>query len=588
MSLRRSIVGSIKRSLSPLSKKSNSPTTSQTSVGSVDSTKDNLFSNKGQIPSADFPSKSSKYKTSNSLSPNSHVVSDSVEEPSSQKDQYLSNHISKTSRIPKSTSFTSSNRVSVQSLQDIPSPKKKLPTRAASTTSKLRKSLSASFFRENKHSIQAVKNLPAQGDHRLLPFERTSSTGTRLPNESYPASITTNNRSSIQSVQELPSPDKNVSLPAQALSTSGRYSTEVRSPAIMNYTTPKSEQSTPTTTKRSSIASFQIPGDAQVDSLQNSGLLNIQPQSNASRSNRSSWLSMSRTSSTKSGKQSQPSRTQHLGLGTGRETLRCQRRYVSTTAKETTLPWDPPFDRNWDLMANDGVPSDLNNLFEHSLPSRPNSTYSPLFNLPIKVRRKIYSFCLPDSRNITVCLSPHFAIKNCYHGYYFTSPWDVLETVVGGLGSFNLLRNDLMTYFWTEYQFHVTLTPFCNSTFTPLSSVWLPNFLDRIQHLTIEIDLTRFGGNALKFARRFGYNMEKMERLLLAIVDGLMDRSGRMSELTLLCRRFDGNRPVDENDSDWKSNESFGRSTLFFVIRRSIPFTTNQCRILPPGSYAVL
>ncbi|KAF7853944.1 hypothetical protein EAF04_010610 [Stromatinia cepivora] len=435
-------------------------------------------------------------------------------------------------------------------MQDIPSPKKKLPTRAASTASKLRKSLSTSFCTDNKNPIQALKDVPAQENNRSLSTQMAYVAGAHLPKKLQTASTTSNNRSSIHSIKELP---------ARASSASSRHSTGVKPRPIMNQTTPKSEHSTPpTTAKRSSIVSFQIPEGAQINSPQNDMLLTIHPPSNASKSNRSSWLSaVSRTSSTKSRNQSQPARLQRLASGGGRETSRSQRQYVSTSAKETTLPWDPPFDRNWDLLADDGVPIDSNDLFEHCLPPRQNNNFSPFFDLPINVRRKVYSYCLPNSKSITILLSPQFVIKNCYHGYYFSSPWNVLENVAGGLASFSLMRNDLMTYFWTEYQFHVTLTPFCNSAFTPLSSVWLPNFLDRIQHLTIEIDLTRFGGNALKFARRFGYNMEKMENLLLAVVNGLIKRGGKMAELTLLCRRFNGHRPLDENDPDWKADDFF-------------------------------
>ncbi|ESZ94809.1 hypothetical protein SBOR_4769 [Sclerotinia borealis F-4128] len=561
LSLRRSIVGSIKRSLSPLSRKSDSPTVSQTSCDSAENTPDTLSFQKGLLLQTHEPSMStstsSRFKKSNSLSPNHHHFTESAEDSSSQKSQPSSNHVSPTtSKISKPNSLPPSNRASLQSTQDVPTLNKTLQTHAGSTASRLRKSLSTSFCTDNKHSVQALKDIPAHENNPVLPTQTTPSASLRLPKKIYFSSRTPSHRSSIQSIQELPSPEKNVSLPARASSTSGRYSTGVRLSSILNQTTTKSDQSTPPT-KRSSIVSFQIPEGVHANSPQNDLLLAIKSSSNASKSNRSSWFSVSRTSSTKSRKQSHLTALQRLTSGTGRETTLSQRQYDATEAKETTLPWDPPFDRNCDLMADDGIPSDMNELFEHCVPPRLDNGFPPLFNLPIKVRRKIYSYCLPDSKDITVSLSPHFATKNCYHGYYFTSPWDVLEPVAGGLASFSLMRNDLMTYFWTEYQFHATLIPFCNSLFTPLTSVWLLNFLDRIQHLTIEIDLTRFGGNALKFARRFGYNMEKMENLLSVVIDGLMGRRGKMAELIVLCRRFSGNRRVDENDPTWKAEDVF-------------------------------
>ncbi|KAM0314082.1 hypothetical protein ACHAO8_005037 [Botrytis cinerea] len=558
LSLRRSIVGSIKRSLSPLSRKSDSPTTSQTSGCSVESTHRSLSSVKGQSLPASISSKSSRFKKSKSLSPNSHVVVQPTEILSSQEAQLPPNISSSETKVRTSRPFSFSNRISVQSMQEIFSPKKDIPTRAASTTSKLKRSLSTSFFNDNKQSIQSLKDVPSQENNQFLPTQTISLAESRLPRKLHSALTTPNIRSSIQSIRELQLPEKDVSLQTRASSTSSRCSAGVWVPPMMNQAKLKSEQSPlPPTTKRTSVVSFQIPEGVQVSPSQNDMLLTLQPPSNSSKSNRSSWLSVSRTSSTKSKKPSQPSRLQRLALGPGRDTSRSQQNYISTTAKETTLPWDPPFDRNWDLCANDGVPMDPDKSFEHCLPPRPNNSFSPFFDMPTKVRRKIYSYCLPSSTNIMISLSPEFAWRNCYHDYYFTSPWNVLEMVSGALASFSLMRNDLMTYFWTEYQFHVTLTPFCSSIFTPLSSIWLPKFLNRIQHLTIELDLTRFGGNALKFARRFGYNMETMESLLLDLVSGLMERRGRMAELTLLCRRFNGYRPVDENDPDWKADESF-------------------------------
>ncbi|KAF7956152.1 hypothetical protein EAE96_005072 [Botrytis aclada] len=559
LSLRRSIVGSIKRSLSPLSRKSDSPTTSQTSGCSVESTHNSLSSLKGQSLPASISSRNSRFKKSTSLSPNSHGVTKSTAILSSQQGQLPSNSsLLEGTEVRTSRPFSFSNRLSVQSMQDIFSPKKKIPTRAASTTSKLRRSLSTTFFTDNKHSVQLLKDVPSQENNQFLPTQTPPPAESRLPRKLQSAATTPNIRSSIQSTRELQLSDKDVLLPTRANSTSSRYSAGVWVPSIMNQTKLKSEQPPPPpTAKRTSVVSFQIPEGVQASPSQHDMLLNLKPPSNSSKSNRSSWLSVSRNSSTKSKKPSQPTRLQRLALAPSGETSRSQQNYVSTTAKETTLPWDPPFDRNWDLCANDGVPMDSNESFEHCLPPRQNDNFSPFFDMPTKVRRQIYFYCLPSSTDITVSLSPEFAWRNCYHDYYFTSPWSVLEMVSGALASFSLMRNDILTYFWTEYHFHVTLTPFCSSIFTPLSSIWLPKFSNRIQHLTIELDLTRFGGNALKFARRFEYNMEKMESLLLDLVSGLVRRRGRMAKLTLLCRRFNGYRPVDENDPDWKADEMF-------------------------------
>jgi hypothetical protein len=159
-------------------------------------------------------------------------------------------------------------------------------------------------------------------------------------------------------------------------------------------------------------------------------------------------------------------------------------------------------------------------------------------------------------------LSPRFATKDCFSDDYFASPWDVLEPVKGALSSSAIMRNELMTYFWTEYHFHATLSAFSGPIFSPLSHVWLHFYLDRIQYLTIEADFTRFGCSALRSARQFGYDMKKMENLLGGIVSGLLKRNGRstMAELHLMCRRFKGNLPRDEKEPwTWSTGDLNGK-----------------------------
>jgi hypothetical protein len=84
--------------------------------------------------------------------------------------------------------------------------------------------------------------------------------------------------------------------------------------------------------------------------------------------------------------------------------------------------------------------------------------------------------------------------------------------------------------------------------FSPLSHVWLPNFIHIVQMLTMEVDFTRFGGSMLKLAPEFGYYMETTELMLIDIVLGLLKRKGTatMAEFNMMCRRYAGFRPYDE------------------------------------------
>jgi hypothetical protein len=213
---------------------------------------------------------------------------------------------------------------------------------------------------------------------------------------------------------------------------------------------------------------------------------------------------------------------------------------------------NPTFDRSVDLLATAGpheTSIDQTEVFEQLV-----NTYDekngehPLADLPALVRHKIYAFCFEGYERRKISLSPKFAVRAIFPDGYFVCPWSVLDSVLGGIHAFRALRYDLMTYFWTEYHFHITLNVFSGPVFSPLSHVWLLNFLDRIQRLTIEIDFTRFGSSSMKLAPAFGHNNDKLEDLLLGLIQRLKERPNKltMAELNLMCRRYDGFRPTTE------------------------------------------
>lgn len=170
-----------------------------------------------------------------------------------------------------------------------------------------------------------------------------------------------------------------------------------------------------------------------------------------------------------------------------------------------------------------------------------------LFLLPASIRKNVYKYCFLDEPR-KVSLSPHFATKAIFAKDHFASPWDVLHPVHGALHAFSLIRTELMEYFWAEFHFHVTLSMFSGPKFSPLSHVFLPEYIHIVQHLTLEVDLTRFGGSALKNGHEFGHNYYKIEQQITDVVDGLLLRtkSVKIFELNLMCRRFEGFRPSQE------------------------------------------
>jgi hypothetical protein len=165
---------------------------------------------------------------------------------------------------------------------------------------------------------------------------------------------------------------------------------------------------------------------------------------------------------------------------------------------------------------------------------------------PSMIRHLIYSFCFPEEDR-KVSLSPRFATKAVFDDEYFASPWDILEPIWGGLSASQGLRFELSTYFWTEYHFYVSLNPFSGPKLSPLSHVWLPQYLGIIQHLTIEVDFTRFGGSILIYNSTIGHVTSKLKRLMVELVKGLQERPSKvaMAELVVLSRRYLSHRPID-------------------------------------------
>ncbi|KAK0127539.1 hypothetical protein ONS96_007074 [Cadophora gregata f. sp. sojae] len=216
------------------------------------------------------------------------------------------------------------------------------------------------------------------------------------------------------------------------------------------------------------------------------------------------------------------------------------------------LPTEPfpkfaEFERDIDLIASaqTTAPDVPDVVFEKLLnvPISSGHSIHPLFKLPPSVRRRIYGYCFPfEPRKIT--LSPSFATKAVFSKEYFASPWDIIDFVAGGMQSFSMLRNDLLTYFWSEYRFHVTVTEFSGPKFSPLSHVWLKQYLGMVQRITVEVDFTKFGCSQWKDAKKFGYNLDKTRSLLNEIVCGLGERPAKSSiaELHLMCRRYAGFR----------------------------------------------
>jgi len=206
----------------------------------------------------------------------------------------------------------------------------------------------------------------------------------------------------------------------------------------------------------------------------------------------------------------------------------------------------PDFDRTINLACSANYDTDRVRIFEQCLHIQPRpSCRHRFFALPALLRLHIYDYCFhSEPRKIT--LSGEFATKAAFDSSFFAQPFDVLDDILGGLHSFQALRNEIYVYFWTQHHFHITLSHFTTQPFfSPLSRIWVIPYLSIVQFLTVELDLTKFGMGVFLGAADYGNNVEMVEDMFDEIIVGLSKREGYtiMMELNLLCRRYAGFRP---------------------------------------------
>ncbi|RDW73326.1 hypothetical protein BP6252_07233 [Coleophoma cylindrospora] len=223
---------------------------------------------------------------------------------------------------------------------------------------------------------------------------------------------------------------------------------------------------------------------------------------------------------------------------------------TATTSLTEPAYQAPPIEQDVDMVVYTG-PEDRAETFAQLIhmtnPEVAGSHH--LTSIPSEVRRQIYGYLFPlESRRI--CLSPR-STQDVFPNGYFANPWVVLQEVMGGLGSSRALRQDLMTYFWSHFSFHVTINHFNGPYFCPLSEIWLKRYLFQVQHLTVEVDLTKFDCSNFLAAPVSQFRTQKIRNSMAKLVAGLISRQGscEIAELNLMCRRYKGIRPSDHEKS---------------------------------------
>jgi hypothetical protein len=229
-----------------------------------------------------------------------------------------------------------------------------------------------------------------------------------------------------------------------------------------------------------------------------------------------------------------------------------RRRPLPIPADQALPPYDQQVDR--EVGCDDGA--DALGLFVSSLQrgflSQAENVYGEphLLGLPLRARFRIYDFITESERTKRkkVVLSPVSSVKGYWQDDHFIEPAEVFR-IIGNLSRACFqLRREILSYYCSQFHFHVTFNCFCNPGTAPIIMKWLSKYAKSIQYLTVEIDLTRLGGNFKNKAVDLGDTHQKLTELFELLILWLTDRDGSVQSLHVMCRRYEGYRvPPEEN-----------------------------------------
>ena len=167
-----------------------------------------------------------------------------------------------------------------------------------------------------------------------------------------------------------------------------------------------------------------------------------------------------------------------------------------------------------------------------------------LLGFPVKVRFRIYQYITISilSEDKKVVLSPGRTVNGFWPKNYFIEP----EAVFDIIGSLSLtcfqLRHEVLTYYCSQFHFHITYNYFCTPIAAPLVHKWLPLFANKMQYLTVEVDFTLMGGSYENEKCSLTDGQREILWFIRKLVLALRDRSGTIRSLHVICRRYKGFR----------------------------------------------
>ncbi|KAF6804099.1 alpha beta hydrolase fold protein [Colletotrichum sojae] len=176
---------------------------------------------------------------------------------------------------------------------------------------------------------------------------------------------------------------------------------------------------------------------------------------------------------------------------------------------------------------------------------------SPYLKLPANIRFKIcQKVVMEHSSELTVSLDHKRSMKEVWKSDDFISLSKALEPLSPYMAVSFGLRADIMVAFLMTERFHVTYSPFVNTYFDPLATLWCNRYGHFMQEIVLELDMTRLAFGPGQSAHKLRTGTTNIDKFVKSFVEKQLKRCSPLKSLVLLCRRFYGQRPVIQSPTE--------------------------------------
>lgn len=185
----------------------------------------------------------------------------------------------------------------------------------------------------------------------------------------------------------------------------------------------------------------------------------------------------------------------------------------------------------------------------------PEAVKGNLFlNWPLSIRQNVYKLLLPEEdRKISLCEKT--ATREVFDDDFFARFSEIRRPSHRIRATCKTMAAEFEALFWSRYKFHFTINHFTELGNDTMYGTFFKH-IHLVQHLTIELDYTRFAFSKLPGAWRLTPDISNFETCIEKIVNGLLKRKDSIAFIHLMCRRWYGRREIEDGETDLFGNET--------------------------------